>query len=247
MGGQSDETERTIVFADIALSQIRALGHSAEPRNYEIWYHYATGYNPALNKTINETIERKGRLDAADLDAIRERFVGANRLNQEIEQFGNKVADEIEQIMGMVGTAVGSATSYSETLADASVEIGNATDGDGLRVIVEGLIKTTKEIESANNSLEERLKASHQEIQDLRESLEVVRHESLTDPLTALSNRKYFDQSLSRMSMRDNAPPMSLLMIDVDHFKAFNDTFGHLTGDQVLRLVAQCIKQNVKG
>jgi diguanylate cyclase len=41
--------------------------------------------------------------------------------------------------------------------------------------------------------------------------------------------------------------PLSLLMTDIDHFKKFNDTFGHLTGDQVLRLVAQAVKQNVKG
>src|SRR6185312_8845299 len=41
--------------------------------------------------------------------------------------------------------------------------------------------------------------------------------------------------------------PVSLAMVDIDHFKAFNDTYGHVTGDQVLRLVAQCIKQNVKG
>ena len=40
---------------------------------------------------------------------------------------------------------------------------------------------------------------------------------------------------------------MSLLMTDIDHFKTFNDTFGHIPGDQVLRLVAQAVKQNVKG
>jgi len=41
--------------------------------------------------------------------------------------------------------------------------------------------------------------------------------------------------------------PLSLLMVDIDHFKTFNDTYGHLTGDQVLRLVPSSLKQNVKG
>ncbi len=249
MGAGSDEHDRTMAFADIALGQIKALRQSADPRNYEVWYHYATGYNPSLNKTINEHLERKGDLGSADLDSIRDQYIASDRLNQEINSLGAKVAGEIDQIMGMVDTAMGSASSYSETLADATKQLGRAKDGDGLRAIVEGLIKTTKDIERTNQSLEARLKASKEEIDQLQENLETVRHESLTDPLTSLSNRKYFDQALSKAlgAAASSNEPVALAMVDIDHFKAFNDTFGHLTGDQVLRLVAQCIKQNVKG
>lgn len=246
MSADSDEHARTMAFADIALGQIRALRQSAEPRNYEVWYHYATGYNPALNKTINETLQRKRGLDAADLDAIRDEFIASSRLNHEIDAVGAKIMSEIEQFMGMVGTAMGSASDYGETLAAASSQIGRTKDAEGLRSIVEGLVKTTRTIERTNQSLEARLKASRQEINDLQQSLETVRHESLTDPLTSLSNRKYFDQALAKAILESDGE-LSLAMIDIDHFKAFNDTFGHLTGDQILRLVAQCIKQNVKG
>jgi diguanylate cyclase len=74
-----------------------------------------------------------------------------------------------------------------------------------------------------------------------------VRNESLTDPLTGLSNRKYFDDSLVK-AIAESLPrgrQLALMMTDVDHFKRFNDTYGHLTGDQVLRLVAMAVKQNV--
>jgi diguanylate cyclase len=104
-------------------------------------------------------------------------------------------------------------------------------------------------MEEANQNLELRLSASKQEINQLQENLEVVRTESLTDPLTSLSNRKYFDQALVSAiaeAAADNEA-MSLLLTDIDHFKKFNDTYGHLTGDQVLRLVALSVKQNVKG
>ncbi len=67
-----DEHERTLAFADIALGQIRALSQPASPRNFEIWYNYATGYNPALNRAINQTLEQKGALSEADLDQIYE-------------------------------------------------------------------------------------------------------------------------------------------------------------------------------
>jgi diguanylate cyclase len=104
-------------------------------------------------------------------------------------------------------------------------------------------------MESVNSKLEARLNASKQEINQLQENLEVVRTESLTDPLTSLANRKFFDQALSKAIADSFAKqePLSLMMTDIDHFKTFNDTFGHLTGDQVLRLVALSVKQNVKG
>ena len=83
----------------------------------------------------------------------------------------------------------------------------------------------------------------------MRESLDTIRYESLTDDLTTLANRKHFDRSLEQAmeEAEESGEPLCLLMTDIDHFKKFNDTFGHQTGDQVLRLVAMAVKQNVKG
>ena len=249
MAVQSDEHERTLAFAEIALGQIKALKQPAIPRNYEIWYTYATGYNPSLNQTINETLARKGNLSTADLDQIYESFLSPHRLTDRIDTVGAKVMDEIEQVMAMIDAAVGTTSSYTESLADVSDKLGTAADREGLRGIVEVLVRSTREIEQANFSLEARLKASKQEINTLQENLETARNESLTDPLTGLANRKYFDQVLERTAAetRGKDEPLSLLLTDIDHFKQFNDTYGHLTGDQVLRLVAQAVKQNVKG
>ena len=93
------------------------------------------------------------------------------------------------------------------------------------------------------------LNASKREILDLHAHLEAVRSESLTDPLTQLSNRKFFDSTLEKAidDARAKNEALSLMLTDIDHFKNFNDSFGHLTGDQVLRLVAMALKQNVKG
>src|SRR5262249_18448575 len=98
-------------------------------------------------------------------------------------------------------------------------------------------------------ALEARLSVSKQETNQLQENLEVVRSESLTDPLTTLANRKSFDDTLEKAiaEARLEGQPLSLMMTDIDHFKKFNDTYGHLTGDQVPGLVAMTLKQNVKG
>ena len=79
----------------------------------------------------------------------------------------------------------------------------------------------------------------------MQESLEAARFESLTDPLTALANRKHFDMALERLmrSASEQHRPLALLLGDIDHFKRFNDKHGHQTGDQVLRLVAAALRQ----
>ncbi len=249
MAVRSDEFERTLPFAEIALSQIKALRQPASPRNYEVWYAYATGYIPALNQTINETLAKKGNLTDDDLDQVYASYLSPTRLTEKFDNVGARVMDEINQVMAMVAAAAGSASSYSESLADATTQLDSTKDRDGVRTIVESLVQSANEMQRNNEALEARLSASKQEIVQLQENLETVRTESLTDPLTALSNRKYFDQSLDKLiaGATEHSEPLSLVMTDIDHFKVFNDTWGHLTGDQVLRLVATSVKHNVKG
>ncbi len=249
MSGQADEHERTMAFAEIALGQLKALRQPATPRNYEIWYAYATGYHPSLNQRINETLKQNGALTEADLEQIYETFLSPTRLSERIDNVGSQVMGEIEQVMAMIDAAAGSASNYSESLAGMTEKLGQSKDREGLRAIVEGLVHTAKEMEASNQKLEARLNASKQEINQLQENLEAVRNESLTDPLTQLANRKFFDTALAAAIADAHAKtePLSLMMTDIDHFKTFNDNFGHLTGDQVLRLVATSVKQNVKG
>jgi diguanylate cyclase len=246
---QGDEHERTMAFAEIALGQIKALRHPATPRNYEVWYAYATGYNPSLNQTINETLARNGNLTDADLENVYSTYLSPTRLTERIDNVGTRVMDEIEQVMSMVDAAVGSATSYTESLADVTSKLSQSKAGDGLRAIVESLVQSAQEMKQSNKTLEERLSASKQEIQQLQVNLDAVRTESLTDPLTGLANRKFFDDTLVKAlaGADERSEPLTLVMTDIDHFKSFNDTWGHLTGDQVLRLVAMSVKQNVKG
>jgi diguanylate cyclase len=249
MAVATDEHERTMAFAEIAFGQIRALRQPASPRHFEVWYNYATGYNPSLNQTINEMLARCGSLSEAQIDEVYETYISSQRVADRIDRVGSQVMGEIEQVMAMIGAAAGNATTYSENLATVTQSLGAAADEPAVRAIIESLVTATQEMEKNNQALEERLSASKQEINQLQENLEVVRTESLTDPLTSLANRKYFDDALVKAiaAAAAKGEPLALLMTDVDHFKRFNDTYGHLTGDQVLRLVAISLRQNVKG
>jgi diguanylate cyclase (GGDEF)-like protein len=93
------------------------------------------------------------------------------------------------------------------------------------------------EVEAANQQLQ----AQIIEINLLQEKL---REQAIRDPLTGCFNRRYLIETLERefaRALRDDYP-ISLLMIDIDHFKSINDTYGHKTGDEVLRLIGGILR-----
>jgi diguanylate cyclase len=234
-----DEHERTMAFAEVALGQIKSLRQTAIPRNYEIWYVYATGYNSPLNKIINETLARNGKLTEADLEQIYETYLSQIKTTERIDKVGSRVIGEIDDVMKLIGDALGMSVSYDESLSGATRKLAVARKPDEIEAIAESLVKSTREMRDTNMALKERLTLSKTEISNLQQSLEAIRAESLTDPLTGLGNRKYFDRSIevAVQNALASGEPLSLLMLDIDHFKSFNDSYGHLTGDQVLRLV----------
>jgi diguanylate cyclase len=244
-----DEHERTLAFAETALNQIKALKLSAHPRNFEVWYAYATGHNPGLNQAINDFVAREAPLTDEELERLYDKHLSPVRFTERIDAVGGKIMGEIEQVMSMIDVAIGSASDYGESLAGATQHIASDTDRDRLRLIVETLVRSTQEVEVTNQTLQKRLVDSRDEIRELQENLEVVRTESLTDPLTTLSNRKYLEDAIVHLigEAQAKGAPLSVILTDIDHFKTFNDTYGHLTGDQVLRLVAVTLKQNLKG
>ncbi|HWZ07236.1 MAG TPA: GGDEF domain-containing protein [Bradyrhizobium sp.] len=238
-----------MAFAELALGQIRSLRQSAVPRNYEIWYVYATGYNSPLNKIINETLARNGHLTEADLEQIYETYLSHLKTTDRIDKVGARVIGEIDDVMRLIDDALEMSTSYDASLSGAGEKLTSAQSREEIRSVVDTLTKSTHEMRDTNKALEERLALSRTEISNLQQSLEAIRAESLTDPLTGLGNRKYFDRSIETLvqSAMASGEPLSLLMFDIDHFKSFNDSYGHLTGDQVLRLVGMSLKQTIKG
>ena len=250
MTAQTDEHERTLAFAEIALGQIKALRQPAYPRNYEVWYAYATGYNPSLNQTINETLDaqrhadrRRPRADLRDLSLARpphRPHRQCRRPDRRRDRAGH--GDDRRRASARPRTTPKASRTRRRASAPPRTATACAPSSRAWCAPRATWKRTT-------SRLEQSLNASKQEINQLQNNLEAVRNESLTDPLTSLANRKYFDQALDKFIAQSVASgePLSLLLTDIDHFKTFNDTFGHLTGDQVLRLVAMAVKQNVKG
>src|ERR1700753_957441 len=96
-----------MAFAEVALGQIKSLRQTAVPRNYEIWYVYATGYNPSLNKIINETLARHGKLTESDLEQIYETYLSQIKTSDRIDKVGSRVIGEIDDVMTLIKYALG--------------------------------------------------------------------------------------------------------------------------------------------
>jgi len=237
------DSDRTIALAEQALGQIKALKLSGDPHSFEIWYTYVAGTRPKLNAFINDLLAQRPTLSAADLEQIHYQFFSPARAAEKVETVGAKINDEVDQIVAMIEAAIGATSQYQNELEDSSRKLALPIDRDTLRVIVESLVFSTKEVEQENSTLSASLGLSRKQIADLQEDLVSIRAESLSDPLTMLANRKHFDQSLARIiaSSGDRGELFCLILADVDHFKTFNDTHGHQSGDECLRAVAAIV------
>src|ERR1700746_3496255 len=124
-----------MAFAEVALGQIKSLRQSAVPRNYEIWYVYATGYNAPLNKIINETLARNGRLTEADLEQIYETYLSHIKTSDRIDKVGARVIGEIDDVMTLISDALAVSTSYGASLDGASKKLSAAKSGQQVKAI----------------------------------------------------------------------------------------------------------------
>jgi diguanylate cyclase len=246
--GKCDKNTHTLKFAKLALEQIQRFDLPADPRCFELWYIYVTGHNKALNKAIDAALASSGGLTETELDRLGILHVPSRRSATRIGEITADFSDEISQVMGMIEAALGSSRSYNQGLGKGLDDIKRTTTQQLLKPIVEALIVATRDMENTTRALEMRLEDSKSKTAGLQNDLDLLRLETLTDPLTLVGNRQRFEESLGTMTTlaQERGQPLSLLLVDIDHFKKFNDWFGHQAGDQVLRLVAATIKNALR-
>lgn len=241
------DRERSFVLAQRSFELMRDYCTSATPRAYAVWYAYVAGSQPLMNDAIKRLTTQNGTLTSADIDQLHDTYIDGRRLAVEVDRMNSSLIAEVEGIMEMIDVSVRSTAQYGESLQAFTQDIANAaTSRARLKEVVGTIIANTRDVTANNRTLEARMRESRSEIESLRETLEATRLESLTDPLTGLGNRKNFEEGLRRAVDAGTAHrPSSLIVLDIDYFKRFNDLYGHLTGDQVLRLVAIVMREHV--
>ncbi|MCJ2035042.1 GGDEF domain-containing protein [Methylobacterium sp. J-068] len=248
MDGSHGDRDRSFALAERANALMRDYGSSATPRSYAVWYAYVSGTQPHLNDALKRITAASGRLTDGDIDTLYQSYLDPTRLSAATEHASTNVLSEITSVMEVLDLSLGSTAQYGESLGALARDLDGTTPSPAsVHKMVAALVATTREVTANNRTLEARMRESRNEIEALRETLEATRLESLTDPLTGLSNRKHFEDSLSKLVQgASEVEPACLIVIDVDSFKRFNDVYGHITGDQVLRLVAVVMREQIK-
>jgi diguanylate cyclase len=114
--------------------------------------------------------------------------------------------------------------------------------------VIEELLHETTRMQSATQTVSEKLEARAQEVGLLTQQLQQAQSEAMLDPLTGLMNRRGFERAVKDLLTNgDCFSTAALMLADIDHFKRVNDTYGHLLGDKVLRAIAQTLQANIKG
>lgn len=210
--------------------------------NFELWTHYVAAPDSALGREIARLLSAGEAFTDTVADELAAAYLPKAKLNDQIRDTGDALTKELEAVSRAVETAQKSSEAYGQTLAGASKTLAQ-TEGLDIKAMVAHLIDATKRVQRENKALEKRLTESTSQVAKLREHLEQVRRDATTDGLTNLANRKAFDEELERAcaDARSEGQSLTLALIDIDHFKSFNDTWGHQTGDQVIRYVASVI------
>lgn len=219
------------------------------PHAYELFYTFASGLNPKLSSALRNVLGEKGRLPSSDAEALYQKYLAPETETQRVEEIAKKLSVEVAANLRLLGSAAVSTKQYEESLDSAEKELGFDSEMPETKSALHALISATREMAQSNAELVSNLEASRAQVVEMEKCLKLVREESSKDALTGLTNRKRFDLRLNEeiLQVTQNGRPLSLLVLDVDHFKKFNDKYGHLAGDAVLRFVSSCIQSNIKG
>jgi diguanylate cyclase len=228
-------------LAQEAIRLMEVHGVWPTPLNYEIWLYVAGDPESALAQEIQRLIETGEKITEEISESLASKFISRLRLNDEVRDAGLKLTRELNSVTEVISEARKVQKTYCLELKGAQTRMDVEINSDNLKALVVNLTSATGRIMEHHTTLESRLDQSSREVARLRKHLDQVRMESMTDALTNLANRKSFDEELDRQCASDDQKLLTLAVIDIDHFKRFNDTWGHQTGDQVLRYVASVL------
>lgn len=245
----SKEKEVTNDLSAKVMERIRKEDILPTPENYELWYVYYARSVPEVVRVVDAIVESGQVITDYVCSTLYNRFLSDLRNEETVRNTGAQVQSTIQSVSDVVQGVQRATKDYGKTLSAVNTKIGTAKSQAELQEVVKFASQSTETMMVQSNQLEQMLQQSNAAMEELRRDLEHVRREAMTDGLTGLANRKSFDSEFDRIfqDAEKSNQGFTLLMLDIDHFKSFNDNFGHQVGDQVLRLVARTLKDSIKG
>ena len=218
------------------------------PTNYALWYAYVGEQNPLLIDKLDNIVNQYNTCPPVTAELLyREHIADPNEVNV-LSMRQNLEAMTIELSQSLKDTNQ-DATVFQQRV-DNNFNRLNRIEEEGLSLekvlgLVRDLVKESDEIRQSTEYFTGRLDKAQEEIAALRAELKRSESDVYHDALTGAFNRRAFDQDLKGL-LAQSPQGTCLILADVDHFKNFNDTYGHHLGDNVLKAIAKRIGESCR-
>ncbi len=209
------------------------------PNNYALWYAHVTDKYPTLSDHLLEGFPGAGSYDSAKSDALFFEYFIKHELPKNSEAQAS-VAALLAQLIGVVSKTADGTQEYGDSLQKAMATLQSSSDQEEIQSTLTQVLEQTQAAESLNREFQTELSQAKQEVEALKEALQASQKDALIDELTQIDNRRAFDQAIDQ-SLKNTPESTVLLLLDLDHFKRCNDTYGHVMGDKVLECMGQLL------
>lgn len=242
------ELDASAQILRLAVPQMSALDIPVTPENYTVWYEYFTQSNLDLNRAIDGFLANNVVFTKEVNTSLYKNFI-QEKSPEVIENVQIETQILINSLISKISQLNQGTEAFSNTLADFGLQLQSSPDVSTLNQLVDGVIDEMQNLLVNNQAMEQSLNAMGQEVQNLKTEMENLSLAAMTDQLTSLHNRRAYEIAIQDHIHRaqEQHTRCSLLLIDIDRFKVFNDTYGHQVGDKVLAYVALALKQCVRG
>jgi diguanylate cyclase len=218
------------------------------PKNYTVWYTHVTGENGELSEVINSIIARNEIFD----DEINEKLYNQfciEKNEDELRRFREGLQQILDTILREVMEITGQTERYESAVSKSISRLSEGVSSENLTDIIREIIHETKAMGSHGKDIQQKLRETTENLTVIRKEFEEAKSASLIDFLTGAPNRKALNEKYTEYAAEavPGSQDLSLLLLDIDHFKQFNDKYGHLVGDDVLKFVSRKIKDIVRG
>ncbi|MCG9963486.1 MAG: GGDEF domain-containing protein [Shewanella sp.] len=242
------ELDASAQILRLAVPQMSALEIPVTPENYTVWYEYFAQSNLDLNRAIDGFLANNVVFTKEVNTSLYKNFI-QEKSPEVIENVQIETQILINSLISKITQLNQGTEAFSNTLADFGLQLQSSPDVSTLNQLVDGVIDEMQNLLVNNQVMEQSLNAMGQEVQNLKTEMENLSLAAMTDQLTSLHNRRAYEIAIQDHIHRaqEQHTRCSLLLIDIDRFKVFNDTYGHQVGDKVLAYVALALKQCVRG
>jgi diguanylate cyclase len=213
------------------------------PANFAIWFQYFAGSHDDLRNAIDLLIDNDRPFDARTNQDLFETYIAPRA-----GAVASETSERLHSLMGAAKEFLTTAIADNHTQMQAISQVADqGKAGVDPKALVARLMNELARAATRATRLEAGFAEKARELDVIRDSLSRSEERARTDTLTGLANRWALDEFLRKaQTMAEWGEPLSVMMLDIDHFKRFNDNFGHGVGDQVLHLMAKVLREKVR-